>query len=154
MTSIVKALFVFPIVGFNSKCKPPIWARGLGSGNLTLLPSKLGGVHRTDLVWKTGRIRCLSDVKKMSVGSSIRVDKKENCISLDKLEPLWDDGYGTQSANDFLERAKDMIIPDGGPLRWFCPVECGCPVKDSPVLLYLPGNQLSLVQILKKQKSL
>ncbi|KAI3707659.1 hypothetical protein L6452_26286 [Arctium lappa] len=29
--------------------------------------------------------------------------------------------------------------PDGGPPRWFCPISCGRPLKDSPVLLYLPG---------------
>ncbi|RZC46643.1 hypothetical protein C5167_039592 [Papaver somniferum] len=28
---------------------------------------------------------------------------------------------------------------DGGPPRWFCPVECGNPMKDSHVLLFLPG---------------
>ncbi|RZC57565.1 hypothetical protein C5167_004869 [Papaver somniferum] len=29
---------------------------------------------------------------------------------------------------------------DGGPPRWFCPVECGKPIKGSPVLLFLPGK--------------
>ncbi|KAA8545000.1 hypothetical protein F0562_019783 [Nyssa sinensis] len=32
-----------------------------------------------------------------------------------------------------------MIRPDGGPPRWFCPVECGRPLKGSPLLLFLPG---------------
>ncbi|XP_071730604.1 phytyl ester synthase 1, chloroplastic-like isoform X2 [Rutidosis leptorrhynchoides] len=33
----------------------------------------------------------------------------------------------------------DLIKSDGGPPRWFCPVSCGKPLSDSPVLLYLPG---------------
>ncbi|GFP86709.1 acyltransferase-like protein at1g54570 chloroplastic [Phtheirospermum japonicum] len=32
-----------------------------------------------------------------------------------------------------------MIKSDGGPPRWFCPIESGPPLKNSPVLLYLPG---------------
>ncbi|XP_071933401.1 phytyl ester synthase 1, chloroplastic isoform X1 [Coffea arabica] len=55
------------------------------------------------------------------------------------LQPLWDDGFGTQTFKDYLEIAKDIVRPDYGPPRWFCPIECGCPLKDSPVLLYLPG---------------
>ncbi|KAF2287917.1 hypothetical protein GH714_003204 [Hevea brasiliensis] len=30
-------------------------------------------------------------------------------------------------------------MPDGGPPRWFCPLECGQPRKNSPTLLFLPG---------------
>ncbi|CAA2996387.1 acyltransferase-like protein At1g54570, chloroplastic isoform X2 [Olea europaea var. sylvestris] len=64
---------------------------------------------------------------------------KKKKIVQEKLEPLWDDGYGTQTAKDFLEAAKDMIMPDNGPPRWLCPIECGSPIKNSPVLLFLPG---------------
>ncbi|KAJ6762867.1 TRANSMEMBRANE PROTEIN 68 [Salix purpurea] len=55
------------------------------------------------------------------------------------LELLWDDGYGTKTVKDYLDGAKEIIKPDGGPPRWFCPVECGKPLKDSPLLLFLPG---------------
>lgn len=59
----------------------------------------------------------------------------------EELKPLWDDGYGTRTVMDYVETAMDLIIAcDGGPPRWFCPVTCGAPIKDSPVLLYLPGN--------------
>lgn len=69
-----------------------------------------------------------------------RVEKKrvKDVISND-LEVLWDDGYGTKTVRDYLEGAKEIIKPDGGPPRWFCPVECGQPVKDSPILLFFPG---------------
>ncbi|KAL3728166.1 hypothetical protein ACJRO7_032854 [Eucalyptus globulus] len=59
--------------------------------------------------------------------------------ALESLKVLWDDAYGTKSVNDYLDCARDMIRPDGGPPRWFCPVECGHPLNDSPVLLFLPG---------------
>ncbi|KAF9605406.1 hypothetical protein IFM89_016983 [Coptis chinensis] len=56
-----------------------------------------------------------------------------------ELEVLWDDGYGTVTVKDYLEASKEFIHYDGGPPRWFSPVECGKPVKGSPVLLFLPG---------------
>ncbi|KAJ9536972.1 hypothetical protein OSB04_029705 [Centaurea solstitialis] len=56
-----------------------------------------------------------------------------------ELKPLWDDGYGTQTVKDYTEISMDLIKCDGGPPRWFCPVACGLPLNDSPVLLYLPG---------------
>ncbi|KMT13483.1 hypothetical protein BVRB_4g082620 [Beta vulgaris subsp. vulgaris] len=56
-----------------------------------------------------------------------------------KLEVLWDDGFGSASMKDYLDIAKDMTKPDGGPPRWFSPVECGHPLKGSPLLLFLPG---------------
>ncbi|KAM3286866.1 hypothetical protein P3S67_025665 [Capsicum chacoense] len=42
---------------------------------------------------------------------------------------------------DYLERSKDMIA-DGGPPRWFSPLDCAPPPtidNFSPLLLYLPG---------------
>lgn len=43
------------------------------------------------------------------------------------------------SVKDYLDRAQDFIRSDGGPPRWFCPLECGSPPKDAPLLLFLPG---------------
>ncbi|KAJ4836959.1 hypothetical protein Tsubulata_037672 [Turnera subulata] len=69
-----------------------------------------------------------------------RTEKKLKTDDVSKdLEVLWDDGYGTKTVKDYLDGAKDMIQSDGGPPRWFCPVECGQPLKDSPVLLFCPG---------------
>ncbi|KAL3516214.1 hypothetical protein ACH5RR_023116 [Cinchona calisaya] len=66
-------------------------------------------------------------------------EEEETVVLLEKLEPLWDDGYGTQSVKDYLDLANGIIKPDGGPPRWISPVECGPHVKNSPVLLFLPG---------------
>ncbi|KAM0070071.1 hypothetical protein Hdeb2414_s0001g00009071 [Helianthus debilis subsp. tardiflorus] len=57
----------------------------------------------------------------------------------EELEVLWDDGFGTQTTDDGIEIAMNLIKSDGGPPRWFCPMACGKPIKNSPVLLYLPG---------------
>lgn len=58
----------------------------------------------------------------------------------EKLEPFWDDGYGTVTVKDYFDAAKDFTQhPDGGPPRWFCPVASGPPLKGSPILLFLPG---------------
>jgi len=58
------------------------------------------------------------------------------------LAALWDDGYGRRSVEDYFAAAKEICRSDGGPPRWFCPVECGPPFKDSPTLLFLPGTKL------------
>lgn len=47
--------------------------------------------------------------------------------------------YELVSVKEYLDRALDFIRPDGGPPRWFCPLECGSLSKDAPLLLFLPG---------------
>ncbi|XP_048133815.1 phytyl ester synthase 1, chloroplastic isoform X1 [Rhodamnia argentea] len=75
-------------------------------------------------------------VSKIEVVEKKKKVEKEAKVS---LEVLWDDAYGTKSVKDYLDCSRDMIRPDGGPPRWFCPVECGQPLNDCPVLLFLPG---------------
>jgi len=75
--------------------------------------------------------------------ASLKCGVEKKCVKdviSSHLDVLWDDGYGTKTVKDYFEEAKEMIRPDGGPPRWFCPVECGQPLKDSPVLLFCPGN--------------
>ncbi|KAK4490790.1 hypothetical protein RD792_001503 [Penstemon davidsonii] len=64
---------------------------------------------------------------------------KANAKVEKKLKPMWDDGYGTQTVKDYFEAAKNIIQSDGGPPRWFCPIESGPPLANSPLLLFLPG---------------
>lgn len=51
---------------------------------------------------------------------------------------------------DYMEWIKDMIASgsDGGPPRWFSPLECAAPMKDSPLLLYLPGDLIGTATLL------
>ncbi|XP_055803121.1 phytyl ester synthase 2, chloroplastic-like isoform X2 [Solanum dulcamara] len=57
---------------------------------------------------------------------------------------------------DYMEWSKDMIASgsDGGPPRWFSPLECAAPMKDSPLLLYLPGIDGVGLGLIKHHKRL
>ncbi|XP_044501963.1 acyltransferase-like protein At1g54570, chloroplastic isoform X4 [Mangifera indica] len=44
-----------------------------------------------------------------------------------------------KSLKDFFDESKDFIKSDGGPPRWFSPLECGSRSYGSPLLLFLPG---------------
>ncbi|XP_061945218.1 phytyl ester synthase 1, chloroplastic-like [Populus nigra] len=104
---------ILPCFGLNSDVKPRFQARVQSSASVAL---------------KLGRLK-----------PSIEEKKWVNDFGPKDLEPLWDDGYGTKTIKDYFDGAKEMIRPDGGPPRWFCPIECGQPLKSSPTLLYLPG---------------
>ncbi|THG00827.1 hypothetical protein TEA_014239 [Camellia sinensis var. sinensis] len=119
MVSIVKNFWVSPYFALNSENKYRFRARVESSGS------------QDSVVLSADSVR---------VNGFSSVGEKERLGSLiEKLEALWDDGYGSKTVKDYLDNAKEIIKPDGGPPRWFCPVECGCPLKDSPVLLFLPG---------------
>ncbi|XP_052302337.1 phytyl ester synthase 1, chloroplastic-like [Populus trichocarpa] len=104
---------ILPCFGLNSDVKPRFQARVQSSASVAL---------------KLGRLK-----------PSIEEKKWVNDFGPKDLEPLWDDGYGTKTIKDYFDGAKEMIRPDGGPPRWFCPIECGQPLKSSPTLLFLPG---------------
>lgn len=72
-------------------------------------------------------------------GFSVKGDSPEEEEEVGRLKLFYDDGYGSSSVRDYLGIAKEMVRPDGGSPRWFCPIECGPPIKGAPVLLFLPG---------------
>ncbi|GAU11583.1 hypothetical protein TSUD_345740 [Trifolium subterraneum] len=75
-------------------------------------------------------------------GSSVPLLMKSKIVVDDEkvgLAPLWDDGYGNRTVEDYFVVAKEICKEDGGPPRWFCPIECASPYKDSPTLMFLPG---------------
>ncbi|KAG0468473.1 hypothetical protein HPP92_017801 [Vanilla planifolia] len=79
-----------------------------------------------------------------STYSSSSVRPPENMVRKNEesglnLEVLYDDGSGMESVKDYLDATRKIIKPDGGPPRWFCPPECGQPIKGAPLLLFLPG---------------
>jgi len=57
------------------------------------------------------------------------------------LAPLWDDGYGNRTVEDYFAASKEICKYDGGPPRLFCPIECASPFQGSPTLMFLPGKQ-------------
>lgn len=104
----------------------------LSSDSVVVNGTSLGGGSEsnvTSVYQGNGRLR-----------SKVEEKKRVTDNVLETLEPLWDDGYGTYTVRDYFNMSKDIVKSDGGPPRWFSPVACGCPLKDSPVLLFLPGN--------------
>ena len=106
------------------------------------LTPNVGSKSRSQVLVRSLSVRDqkVVDVEKEQISYDV-VGKTRKEDVLGSLEILWDDGFGTQSSKDFFKLAKEFIKPDGGPPRWFCPVSCGRPLKDSPILLYLPGNK-------------
>ncbi|KAM7511780.1 hypothetical protein LguiB_010655 [Lonicera macranthoides] len=140
MASIIKSCWVSPYFSLNSdfyRHRSRVWVRvrSLGAEESAVVSSDSIRVNGVSLVGKNGS---LIDVGNEGLTLNIKEKKSEENFS-NKLEPLWDDGYGTQTVKDYHDFGWEMIKPDGGPPRWFCPVACGCPLKDSPVLLFLPG---------------
>ncbi|WVZ71155.1 hypothetical protein U9M48_019774 [Paspalum notatum var. saurae] len=72
------------------------------------------------------------------------------------LEALYDDGFGGVTVKDYFAAAKAVVAgDDGGPPRWFCPVDCGRPtVDDAPLLLFLPGTDGVGMGLILHHKSL
>ncbi|OWM66972.1 hypothetical protein CDL15_Pgr000424 [Punica granatum] len=98
--------------------------------------SVVGGNGRFGLAFEVEKERLPASKEKKGKEQLRRFD---DGMGVDKLEILWDDGYGSMTIKDYLDASKEILKPDGGPPRWFCPIECGQPLKDSPVLLFLPG---------------
>lgn len=119
----------------NSEYKPSfrVRAQSSGAGDSAVLSSHPVSVNGAPLVTEKrktdGRLKPKVAEKKLA----------KDVISKE-LEVLWEDGYGTKSVKDYLDAAKEIIKPDGGPPRWFSPVDCGRPLDGSPTLLFLPGN--------------
>lgn len=151
--ALVSTFRILPCVATNSRNRHPFWVRVQSSGgNLdpTVLSSDSIAVNGISSVVDREKNRApiyrgLGGKKKseaLVAGENVNLKsrvKKKRAKDVD-LEVLWDDGYGTKTVKDYLDGTKEMIRPDGGPPRWFCPVDCGQPLRDFPILLFLPGN--------------
>ena len=60
---------------------------------------------------------------------------KDECLENEKVKGQ------RLSLKGYFQESKDMLMKsDGGPPRWFSPLECGCArLKNAPLLLSLPG---------------
>jgi hypothetical protein len=101
-----------------------------------------------------GGLRASSVAVNGEVGLGSRITEKEEDAVKEVadeedrgLEPLYDDGFGAVTVKDYFAAAKALSkYDDGGPPRWFCPVESGQPaVEDAPLLLFLPGSSSNLI---------
>ncbi|XP_023769522.1 phytyl ester synthase 1, chloroplastic isoform X1 [Lactuca sativa] len=126
-----------------------------------LSQDKTHRLHSRVLVRSIFKINAASCVNRkntvVSLASYENGGKKSSQNAPEKLEPLWDDGYGTQTMKDYTKIAIDLsrlTSNDGGPPRWFCPVACNRPLKDSPVLMYLPGLEGTGTGLVVHEKAL
>uniref|UniRef100_A0A803KPJ1 Serine aminopeptidase S33 domain-containing protein n=1 Tax=Chenopodium quinoa TaxID=63459 RepID=A0A803KPJ1_CHEQI len=141
MASIL-AFRVFPSFRKKLGHRPGFGGRvvcNLGGENSTVLHSDSVSVKGESVIKETEKIGSSIAGGNGHVGSIGGGKKRGKEVDSEELEVLWDDGYGSASMKDYLDIAKEMIKPDGGPPRWFSPVECGRPLKGSPLLLFLPG---------------
>jgi hypothetical protein len=74
---------------------------------------------------KSGGILCIAPRFAMSV-NRVRVTEEKQ----EKRRTSW---------KEYLKQSKEMINADGGPPRWFSPLECGLKGENSPLMLFLPG---------------
>ncbi|KAG4209322.1 hypothetical protein ERO13_A03G190500v2 [Gossypium hirsutum] len=137
MASAILTFRVSPFSGIDPKLKPRFRAERLASGDDNLSVYSVNGGAGSVMEEKEKKGSFLNGGNgSLKPRIEQKMVKKRVC---EELEVLWDDGYGTKTVKDYLIAAEEMIKPDGGPPRWFCPVECGQPINDSPLLLFLPG---------------
>ncbi|KAI8533368.1 hypothetical protein RHMOL_Rhmol10G0003800 [Rhododendron molle] len=66
-----------------------------------------------------------------------RVGRKYDSVAKSEGQSSSSSSFGLK---DYYEQSIGMMrSDDGGPPRWFSPLECGAPSSDSPLLLFLPG---------------
>lgn len=102
--------------------------------------SEVSGSSEVDSVHQIGTVTRTSEgIRELSLGKGKR-DLGAEEAEKEELGLLYDDGFGSESVIDYLDPARELIRPDGGPSRWFCPGECSRPIRGSPLLLFLPGS--------------
>ncbi|KAJ4968442.1 hypothetical protein NE237_015143 [Protea cynaroides] len=135
--------WILPFLPVSSELKfaSRLRVHASSTGNRSVLPSDtVGSDGPAPLFKEDGNIKSGAiDGGNGRVGSKREGERLVKDMVSEELEVLWDDGFGKETVKDYLDIARDMIKPDGGPRRWFCPVACGRPIQGSPLLLFLPG---------------
>ncbi|KAM4119391.1 hypothetical protein ACJW30_03G055000 [Castanea mollissima] len=132
---------VLPFFVSNSENKygGRVQVRSLGDADAKVLSSDSVVANGTTIGGERGKAGTSIDQGNGHLSSKAEEKRRVKDEALETLKPLWNDGYGTETVSDFFDMAKDIVKHDGGPPRWFCPVSCGRPLKDAPILLFLPG---------------
>ncbi|KAL4363433.1 hypothetical protein GQ457_04G033830 [Hibiscus cannabinus] len=104
-------------------------------------------------ITKRGRILAVSSEpigRGTGFGENEKLDKKINLKTVTEKAEVKPNIYanpeelpefeeGKKWLKDYLEECKEMIRSDGGPPRWFSPLECSSSTSpDCPLLLFLP----------------
>ncbi|KAI4350464.1 hypothetical protein L6164_004917 [Bauhinia variegata] len=95
--------------------------------------------------------RLAVSVDQVPATSTNSAKKEEETVNIER--PLAAAEDRRSSIKDYFEHSKDFIKSDGGPPRWFSPLECAYRLNDAPLLLFLPGiDGVGLGLILHHQK--
>ena len=114
-----------PLVGKFSKSNPISFRRLAVSTNQTPTPTATATPIPT-LTTRRLSEKC-EELGEAEVAASVDEEEKNGRV-----------------LKEYFERSKELISrSDGGPPRWFTPLECGPPLKNSPLLLFLPGQYIS-----------
>ncbi|CAI8613448.1 unnamed protein product [Vicia faba] len=73
-------------------------------------------------------------------GNTVELKREEG--GAEEIDKRWEEKEEKQRRSgwkEYLEQATDLIVGDGGPPRWFSPLECGSRLDNSPLMLFLPG---------------
>ncbi|MCO5564587.1 hypothetical protein L7F22_018251 [Adiantum nelumboides] len=62
--------------------------------------------------------------------------------------------YELRGVKDYMKRASELVQTTVSTPRWFCPLECGIPPQDAPLLLFLPGMDGTGLGMIRHYESL
>lgn len=130
----------------------------MAAAGTSFLPGVSSPLFRREQPWRHGKLnpartQSLSPRFAMSVdripatlvaaekGNSVEVKREEGGAK--EIEKRWEEKEEKQRRSgwkEYLEQAKNLIVGDGGPPRWFSPLECGSRLDNSPLMLFLPGQ--------------
>lgn len=128
--SFITALVFFPMATVTAAVAASLFSPTTLRPTLLRVRSRRG----TPQVRSTRISGSVNGVKVVEDGSQISSETQDPPV-------LYDDGFGKIGVMDYIDRSKEIerFSGDGSP-RWFCPLECGRPIKGAPLLLFLPGN--------------
>ncbi|XP_017247512.2 phytyl ester synthase 1, chloroplastic-like [Daucus carota subsp. sativus] len=78
--------------------------------------------------------------RKLFISATAEISARNTSSSLSKRAGEKNEEMERRSFKDYLEHSKHFLTSsDGGPPRWFSPLECSSTLENSPLLLSLPG---------------
>uniref|UniRef100_A0A0D2ZPH1 Uncharacterized protein n=1 Tax=Brassica oleracea var. oleracea TaxID=109376 RepID=A0A0D2ZPH1_BRAOL len=108
---------------------------------------------------RTYRVTAVNSVESKTHGGARRIRKNEDGAAVAKVveNPYTEAEAASpdlrKSLSDFLEEAKDFVGDDGPP-RWFSPLECSSQAQGSPLLLFIPGIDVTGLGLVRHHKKL
>lgn len=82
----------------------------------------------------------VTEEKRTTTEAKREEEDRRNTVETEKRWEEKEEKERRSGWKEYLEQAKELIgAADGGPPRWFSPLECGSRLDNSPLMLFLPG---------------